>query len=151
MDFLNMEDSDTSKKLLVLLICLPVIYSLMLWLGRWLKRKHGVQLRWPYHLFAVCLAIFGPAKLLHIYFPERRELGALTCILGAGFIITLMDRYVWDLYFKQRHRIKLPRFLDQVATLIVFLTAIVVILGLGYHLDFKPVLLAPAFLEIGRA
>jgi hypothetical protein len=117
MEFLDMSDSDTSKKILTLLICLVVVYSLMLWLGRWLKRKHGVQLHWPYHLFAVCLAIYGPAKVLSIYFPDRRELAALTCILGAGFIITLIDRYVWDLYFKQRHRIKLPRFLDQVTTL----------------------------------
>src|SRR5580704_9218408 len=114
MDFLNMEDYDNSTQTLVLVVCLPVIYSFMLWLGRWLKRRHGVQLRWPYHLFAVCLAVYGPAKLFRIYFPYRRELAALTCILGAGLIVTLLDRYVWDLYFKQRHRIKLPRFLDQV-------------------------------------
>jgi small-conductance mechanosensitive channel len=143
-----MEGADTSKQILILLICLPLIYSLMLWLGRWLKRKHGVPLHWPYHLFAICLAVFGPAKLLQIYFPYRRELGALACILGAGFIVTLIDRYVWDLYFKQRHRIKLPRFMDQVTALFVFVTAIIVVLGFGYKLNFKPVLLAPAFLAV---
>jgi small-conductance mechanosensitive channel len=143
-----MSNQDSATQGLALLVCLPVIYSLMLLLGRWLKRKHGVQLHWPYHLLAVCLAIYGPAKLLHIHFAYRRELGALTCILGAWFVIMLMDRYVWDLYFKQRHRIKLPRFMDQVATLLVFLTAIIIILGFGYHQDFKPVLLAPAFLAV---
>ncbi|HTA30063.1 MAG TPA: mechanosensitive ion channel family protein [Candidatus Cybelea sp.] len=148
MDFLDMSELDTSKQVLALLISLPVVYSLMLWLGRWLKRKHGVQLRWPYHLFSVCLAIYGPAKLLHIYFPDRRELAALTCILGAGFVVTLMDRYVWDLYFKQRHRIKLPRFLDQVATLVVFVTAIILILGFGYRLPLKGFFLAPGILAV---
>ena len=86
----------------------------------------------------------------NIHFLYRRELGALTPCHPRRrfFIITLMDRYVWDLYFKQRHRIKLPRFLDQVATLLVFIAAIVVILGLGYHLDFKPFLLAPGILAV---
>jgi small-conductance mechanosensitive channel len=148
MRFLDLSAKDMGTQVLVLLVCLPVIYSLMLWLGRWLKRKHGVPLRWPYHLFAVALAVFGPAKLLQIHFPNRRELGAFTLILFAGFVITLIDRCVWDLYFKQRHRIKLPRFLDQVTALLVFIAAGMVILGLGYHLDFKPFLLAPGILAV---
>ena len=146
--FYDLSAKDTGTRIFVLLACLVAGYGIMLWLGRWLKRKHGVPLRWTYHLFAVCLATFGPAELLHIDFPFCRELGALTCILGAGFVITLMDRYVWDLYFKQRHRIKLPRFVDQVATLLVFIAAIIIILGLGYHLDFKPFLLAPGILAV---
>src|SRR5215472_13335885 len=98
MNFLDLSAQDTSTKALVLLICLCLGYSFMLLLGRRLKRKHGVPLSWPYHLFAVCLSTYGPAKLLQIHFPYRRELGALTLILFAGFVITLIDRCVWDLY-----------------------------------------------------
>jgi small-conductance mechanosensitive channel len=148
MEFLDMSDADPSKKLLVVLISLLIGYSIMLWLGRWLKRRHGVPLRWTYHIFAVCFVIYVPARLLQIHFPYRRELAAATCILGAGFVVTLIDRYVWDLYFKQRHRIKLPRFLDQLSAVLVFATAIVVILALGYQMDFKAFFLAPGVLAI---
>ncbi len=146
--FYDFSNRETSAKVFVVLVCLVVGYGIMLWLGRWLKRKHGVPLRWPYHLFAVSVAAYAPAKLLDIHFLYRRELGALMCILGAGFVITLIDRYVWDLHFNQRHRIKVPRFLNQVGALLVFIAAGIVILGLGYHLDFKPFLLAPGILAV---
>src|SRR5262249_55121064 len=87
--FYDLSTREEGVQIFALLVCMVLGYSLMLWLGRWLKRKHGVQLRWPYHLFSICLATWGPAMVLHIYFPFRRELGALTCILAAGFVITL--------------------------------------------------------------
>lgn len=144
----DMSKDDLATRWLVRLVCLPIIYGLMLLLGRWLKRKHGVQLHWPYHLFAVGLAVSLPPYVFNISIYYLREIGAVTCILGAAFVITLLDRYVWDLYFKQRHRIKLPRFLDQVATLFIFATTIVLILGLGYHLPLKGFFLAPGILAV---
>src|SRR5277367_2949707 len=78
-NFFDLETADPGAQFMVVILCLPLVYSFMLWLGRWLKRRHGVQLRWPYHLFAAFLAVYGPAKMLGIHFLYRRELGALTC------------------------------------------------------------------------
>src|SRR5580693_2606597 len=93
---------------LILVLSIPGLYCLMLLLGRWLKRSHGVRLGWSYHLFALCLAIYFPAKLFdeRLVLPIwgtpitfRHEIGALMGLLGALFLLALVDRYVWDLYF----------------------------------------------------
>src|SRR5258708_3186581 len=121
---------------LILVCSIPGLYCLMLLLGRWLKRIHGVRLGWSYHLFALCLAIYFPAKLFDLRLslqlwgaepiPFRREVGALMCLLGAFFLLALVDRYIWDLYFRQKHRVKIPKFLIEVSTLLVITTAIIV-------------------------
>jgi len=129
----------------------------MLLLGRWLKRSHGVRLGWSYHLFALCLAIYFPAKLfdLPLSLPLwgvpvtfRREIGSLMCLLGAVFLLALVDRYVWDLYFRQKHRVKIPKFLIEVCTLLTITTAVIVILDLGYGLTIKGLILGPGVLAV---
>src|SRR5665213_3523842 len=51
---------------LIVTLAIPGLYCLMLVLGRWLKRSHGVRLNWNYHLFALCLAIYFPAKIFDL-------------------------------------------------------------------------------------
>ena len=65
-----MVDLPPAVKDLILLLSVPGLYCLMLLLGRWLKRSHGVRLNWSYHLFSLCLAIYFPAKL----FGQRLKL-----------------------------------------------------------------------------
>lgn len=151
MDFVVFEDW--------MLVCsVPGLYILMLYLGRRLKRKHGVRLNeWTYHLFALCLAIYVPAKLLGrpldinlsgtpMHF--RREFGAIMCFFGALFVIALMDRYVWDLYFQQKHRVKIPKFLSEVATLLILTTSIIVILTFGYGIKIQGLVIGPSVLAV---
>jgi len=96
-----MGELSAAAKDLILIFSVPGLYCLMLLLGRWLKRTHGVRLNWSYHLFSLCLAIYFPAKLFderlgfRLWGTEitfRRELGALMCLLGAVFIVALVDR-----------------------------------------------------------
>ena len=112
-------------------------------LGRRLKRKHGVKLGYLYHLFALGLAVYVPAALLEVDFPFIRELEATTLLLGAIFLIALVDRYVWELYFQQRHRVKVPKFLSEVVRLAIVLIAIFLVLDLCYGQTIKGLLIAP--------
>ena len=143
-----MGDLPTGYKGLILVLSIPGLYCLMLLLGRSLKRRHGVRLGWSYHLFALCLAVFSMACLFGVHFSGRRELGALLGILTAAFVLALLDRYLWDLYFRQKHRVKIPRFLSEVVTLSVLALTIMLVLQLGYGLTIKGLLLAPGILAV---
>jgi len=142
----------------IILFCsVPGLYCLMLLLGRYLKRSHGVRLGWSYHLFSLCLAIYFPAKLFDLKLslplgvkdiPLRRELGAVMCLLGALFIIALVDRYVWDLYFRQKHRVKIPKFLSEVVTLLIITVAVIIILEVGYGLTIQGLIVGPGVLAV---
>src|SRR5882757_6554032 len=101
---------------MILVLSIPGLFCLMLVLGRWLKRKRGVRLSyWIYLLFSACVAIYFPAELfsedLNVDFFGHEQsmkvvVGAFSCLLGAVVVIALVDRYIWDLYFKQKHRVK---------------------------------------------
>jgi len=136
----------------------PGLFCLMLLLGRWLKRKHGVRLNtWTYLLFSACLAIYFPAELFDeelsvplfgIDVKFRMVFGAFACLLGAIFLIALVDRYIWDLYFRQKHRVKIPKFVSEVVSLSIIAISIVVVLALCTKLDIKGVFLAPGVLAV---
>jgi small-conductance mechanosensitive channel len=154
-----MGELSTASKDLLLLGSVPAVYCTLLLLGRWLKRAHGVRLTWSYHIFALCFAIYFPCKLFDNNLPVklfgeviilRRDFGAIMCLLGAFFIIALLDRYVWDLYFNQKHRVKIPKFLSQVATLVIITISIFVILaGYGYTIHNKlGFIVAPSVLAV---
>src|SRR5712672_2823752 len=94
-----------SYKGLVMALSVPGLYCAFLLLGRSLKRKHGVRLGILYHLFSFCLALYIPAAIVKLDWTYLRHLGAASAVLGATFVIALIDRYVWDLYFGQRHKV----------------------------------------------
>lgn len=133
---------------LLLVLCVPGLYCLMVVLGRRLKRRHGVRLGYLYHLFALGLAICLPARLFDVTFPHFREVGALTTLLGAIFLIALVDRYVWELYFQQRHRVKVPKFLSEVARLAILVVTLFLVLDLGYGQTIKGLLIAPGIAAV---
>ncbi len=143
-----MGDLPTGYKGLVLLLSVPGLYCLMLLLGRVLKRREGVRLGWSYHLFALCLAVYSMAKLFGVHFTGRRELAALLGILTAAFVLALLDRYLWDLYFRQKHRVKIPRFLSEVVTLSILALTVMLVLQWGYGLAIKGLLFAPGILAV---
>ncbi len=142
---------------LILLLSVSFLYILMLLLGRRLKRSHGVRLNWSYQLFSLCLAIYLPAKFfdqrfkLEVWGREiafRRELGAVMCLLGALFLVALVDRYIWDLYFRQKHRVKIPRFLSEIVTLVIIAISVIVVLEMGYGLTIKGLVIGPSVLAV---
>jgi len=142
---------------LVLLLSVPGLYCAMLLLGRRLKRRHGVRLGWPYHLFSLCVSIYFPATLFVGDIPfrfgsltveMRGAFGAMSFLLGAFFLVALVDRYIWDLYFRERHRVKIPKFLSEVVTLLIVTTSVIVILQVFFKVTIKNVIAAPAVLAV---
>jgi small-conductance mechanosensitive channel/CRP-like cAMP-binding protein len=116
--------------------------------GRRLKRHHGVRLGWLYHLFSLSLAVYLPALLLNLNWPFLRHLGAAVIILGAGVLMALVDRYLWDLYFQQRHGVKVPKLLTEVVRFMILITAIFLVLQVGYDQSIKGLLIAPGIAAV---
>jgi small-conductance mechanosensitive channel/CRP-like cAMP-binding protein len=138
---------------LILVLAVPGLYCLMVLAGRRLKRHHGVQLGWVYHLFSLGLALYVPALLLNLNWPFLRHLGAAVIVLGTFVLIAVVDRYLWELYFRQRHRVKVPKLLTEVARFIILIVAVFLVLQVGYDQSIKGLLIAPgiAALVIGLA
>jgi small-conductance mechanosensitive channel/CRP-like cAMP-binding protein len=128
---------------LVMVLSVPGLYCGMVLLGRRLKRHHGVRLGWLYHLFSLVLAVYLPAKLFGLQWPFLSHLGAAAVVLGATVGIALMERYLWDLYFRQRHRVKVPKFLTQVVSLLILTVAVFLVLGMFYKKNLTSLLIAP--------
>ncbi len=132
----------------ILVLTVPGLYCILLLAGRRLKRRHGVKLGFLYQLFAISFAIYFPAWLLKLPWEFLQHLGAATVVLGACVLIALIDRYVWDLYFQQRHRVKVPKFLTEVARLVVLVVAVFLVLQVSYHQSIKGLLIAPGIAAV---
>jgi small-conductance mechanosensitive channel/CRP-like cAMP-binding protein len=132
----------------LLLLIVPGLYSLLLLLGRQLKRKHGVRLGWLYHLFAIGVAIYFPARALQFNWRFIPHIGAASVVLGALFLIALVDRFIWEVYFKQRHNVEVPKFLTEVVRLAILLVAVFLVLEFGYDQTIKELLIAPGLAAI---
>jgi small-conductance mechanosensitive channel len=117
--------------------------------GRRLKRHHGVRLGWLYHLFSLCMAVYVPALLLNPDWAFIRHLGAAVAILGACVSIALVvDRYLWELYFQQRHQVKVPKFLTEVLAVAILIVAIFLVLQSGDDQSIKAPLIAPGIAAV---
>ncbi|HEX4264743.1 MAG TPA: mechanosensitive ion channel family protein [Verrucomicrobiae bacterium] len=143
---------DWLQILLVALIA-PGLYYMMVMLGRRLKRRHGVRLGILYHAFSLGFAVFLPAVLLRPDWTIVHHIGAFTVIFGGVFIISLVDRYVWEIYFKQLQNIDVPKFLPEVVRLSILIVAIFWALQHFYGQTFGGLIIAPgiAALVIGFA
>ncbi len=135
-------------RLLLIAIAVPILYYLLLLLGRSLKHRQGVKLGVLYHLFSLGCAIFLPAALLAPTLPIVRHIGAFTVIFGGVFVISLMDRYVWDLYFKQLQSIDVPKFLPEVVRLLILVLAIFWALEHFYGQTLGSLVIAPGIAAI---
>jgi len=134
----------------VLLLCLaaPGLYCLLVLVGRRLKRRHGVRLGWLYHLFSLTLAVYFPASLLDVPWGFQRHLAAAVVVLGATVLVALVDRYIWDYYFRQSHGVMVPKFLTEVVRLIILLVAVFLVLDIGYGQTMKGLLFAPGLAAV---
>jgi small-conductance mechanosensitive channel len=135
-------------KTVIVAIAASGIYYLLLQVGRRLKRRHGVRLGVLYHLFAIGFGIFLPSVLMQPAWTVLPHIGAVTVIFGAVFIISLVDRYVWDLYFKQLHNIDVPKFLPEVVRLGILLLGIFVALEHFYGQTVNRLLIAPGIAAV---
>jgi small-conductance mechanosensitive channel/CRP-like cAMP-binding protein len=115
----------------------PVIYLLLLALGRWAKRSAGIPLGAIYQLFCIVLALYVPLKALRLNYSlsqidAARELGAAAIVLGTLVVIAALDRFLCEHYFRRRRQTEIPKFLRQIAALLLFLVSLLLVLSVGY-------------------
>jgi len=139
-----------SPEIQVLLFALsvPGLFCLMIMLGRWLKRKRGVQLGWLYHPFALGVAVYFSGLILRLNWPILYHAEWVTLIFCSVFLIALVDRYLWDYYFKQQHNVEVPKFLVEVLRMVILLLAFFLVLRFGYHQTINGLLIAPGILVV---
>ena len=110
-----------------------LIFVALLAAGRVLKRRYGVHLGAIYKLFCVVLALYVPCVLSSTSFPRHaafaRHLGAASLILGVICLLALIRRFFWEGWFERTQKTRAPKFLSQIIGLLIFIVAVLVVLG----------------------
>jgi small-conductance mechanosensitive channel/CRP-like cAMP-binding protein len=143
-----MPELSENWKWTLLILIVPALYWVLVIAGKRLKRSQGVRLGWLYHLFALCLSTYATARLVGLHVAPLRHLGAAVVVLGAMFLIALVDRYVWDLYFQKRHGVIVPKFLTEVVRLIILILAVFLVLEMAYDQTIRGLLIAPGIAAV---
>src|SRR5207237_10241561 len=63
------------------------------------------------------------------------HVGAVLVLLSTAIVVALIDRYVWDAYFERRKQTPIPKLLREMAALLIFLIALLIVLSVGYHAE----------------
>lgn len=126
-----------TERVSLCLASVPLLYLATVAVGRWIKRRAHVRLGFGYQLFCIVLAVFLPLLFCGYHpmlgpFDLLRELKAATVLLGTVLILALVRRYLWEIYFGQKRQTDIPRFLQELLALIVFLVAGILVLNLVY-------------------
>jgi small-conductance mechanosensitive channel/CRP-like cAMP-binding protein len=124
-------------------IAVPVILVIGLMMGRFLKRRAGVQLGILYQVFCVTFAVWLPLEILRTDFPHRvgtmHALRAANVLLGTVFILALVRRYYWELWYEKNRNTKAPKFLAQISGLVLVIAAVFIIIGGVYDYSIQGV------------
>ncbi|MHA3772328.1 cyclic nucleotide-binding domain-containing protein [Verrucomicrobiota bacterium sgz303538] len=133
------------QSLLLAAASVPAVYLIAVAVGRTLKRRCGVRLGFPYQLFCIVFALWLPwfvhtlAAPADASWPEsaewRRHLTAALCIFGTFFLLALIRRYFWEVWFERHYRTKAPKFLSQLAGLLIFLFVVLLIVSQDYGIS----------------
>jgi small-conductance mechanosensitive channel/CRP-like cAMP-binding protein len=122
----------------------PLLLVSMLMLGRLLKRRAGVHLGVLYQFFILAFSFWLPLEITGSHFLHRggilpqvgeapvallNFLRAASIISSVFFVLALVRRYYWEIWFEKHRREKAPKFLSQLFGLLLFVTAIVIVIG----------------------
>src|ERR1051325_4750552 len=110
-------------------------FFVALGIGRFLKRRAGVQLGLFFRLFCLIVAFYAAITVYGVDAPWRYHIGAAAILLSTALIVALINRYVWDLYFEKKRQTPIPHFLREVVGGIIFLIVLLFILSYGYHAE----------------
>src|SRR5438270_1661250 len=117
------------------LIAFVGTFFIALTVGRFLKRRAGVRLGVLYRLFCLALAAYAALWTYGVALDLRNHVGTALVLLGAAFVIALVDRYVWDLYFEKKKQPPIPHFPRQIVALLIYLITLLIVLWYGYRAD----------------
>ena len=112
-----------------------VTFFVALGIGRFLKRRAGVQLGLVFRLFCLIIAFYAAIAVYGVHASWRHHVGAAAILLSTALVVALINRYVWDLYFEKKRQTPIPHFLREVAGGIIFLIVLLFVLSYGYHAE----------------
>jgi len=126
--------SEAERDLITVLVFIGTFF-VALWIGRFLKRRAGVQLGLLFRLFCLTLAFYAAIAAYGVHTSWRHHVGAAAILLSTALIVALVNRYVWDLYFEKKRQTTIPHFLREVVGGIIFLVVLLIVLSYGYHAE----------------
>ncbi len=126
--------SEAQRDVITVVVFIATFF-VALGIGRFLKRRAGVQLGLFFRLFCLILAFYAAITVYGVRAPWRYHVGAAAILLSTALIVALVNRYVWDLYFEKKRHTPIPHFLREVASGIIFLIVLLFILSYGYHAE----------------
>lgn len=132
-----MQSPSLAGKSVELIIGIPAVTVVLLAAGRWLKRRRQMRLGIMYQILSLALAVGVVTQLAGIDLPFLEHLGPVLVILGTFFLIPLVDRLVWEWHFKQRRQIEIPAFIRQVGAFLLFVAAVLAVLGWRYDVSLR--------------
>src|SRR5436309_4156817 len=110
-------------------------FFVALGIGRFLKRRAGVQLGLFFRLFCLVLAFYAAITVYGVHASWRYHVGSAAILLSTALIVALVNRYVWDFYFEKKRETPIPHFLREVVSGIIFLIVLLLVLSYGYHAE----------------
>src|SRR5881392_4172507 len=110
-------------------------FFVALGIGRFLKRRAGVQLGLFFRLFCLILAFYAAITVYGVHASWRFHVGSAAILLSTALIVALVNRYVWDFYFEKKRQTPIPHFLREVVSGIIFLIVLLFVLSYGYHAE----------------
>ena len=110
-------------------------FFVALGIGRFLKRRAGVQLGLLFRLFCLTLAFYAAIAVYGVHAPWRHHVGAAAILLSTALGVALVNRYIWDLYFEKKRQTTIPHFLREVVGGLIFLLVLLLVLSYGYHAE----------------
>ena len=114
----------------------PVLFLVLIAIGRWFKRRQRVELGVLYVLFCLAASFWLPHLFAKADVPWRdgilKHVGAVTLFLGVFVFLAFVRRYFWEGWFEKRSQVKAPKFLSQLVGLIIVALAGLFVVGVIY-------------------
>ncbi|MEP7071926.1 MAG: mechanosensitive ion channel family protein [Verrucomicrobiota bacterium] len=110
-------------------------YFIALTIGRFLKRRAGVRLGITFQLFCIALASYAAIRIYGLGGSVLNHIDAAMVLLSSTIVVALLDRYLWDAYFERRRQTPIPKLLREIAALVTFLVALLIVLSVFYHAE----------------
>src|ERR1700757_4429667 len=126
--------SEPSRDALTVVVVIGTFFSALA-IGRFLKRRAGVQLGLLFRLFCLILAFYAAIAVYGVHASWRNHVGAAVILLSTALFVALINRYVWDFYFEKKRQTLIPHFLREVVAGIIFLIVLLLVLSYGYHAE----------------
>jgi small-conductance mechanosensitive channel/CRP-like cAMP-binding protein len=126
--------SEAQRDVITVVVFIATFF-VALGIGRFLKRRAGVQLGLLFQLFCLTLAFYAAIAVYGVRAPWRFHIGAAAILLSTALVVALVNRYVWDLYYEKKRQTTIPHFLREVVGGIIFLIVLLIVLSYGYHAE----------------